>query len=145
MTRTDRAKRVDPMQAERYAEVGRHLLAAARDLDALDDTRHANAMAILAVHAAIAAVDAATIHLAARKSTSADHHAAARLLVDSAGTRLPSEVAQAHRRLLAEKDQVAYAGHVVGLREARAALTRAERVAAWTEHVMLTVPRPSAS
>ncbi|MDX2184919.1 MAG: hypothetical protein SFW08_13160 [Gemmatimonadaceae bacterium] len=141
MNRADRTKRVDPVQADRYAEVGRRLVRAGRDLDTLGDPSHASALAILAVHAVIAFADAVAIHLVGAKSTSADHRAAISHLRVAVGTRIPDRVLKDAERTVAEKDRFEYSGYVATLRDARSALDRAERVAAWAEQLLITIPR----
>lgn len=136
MTRTDRVKRVDPAQADRYAEIGRQLLHAGRWLREQGDPRHATALAIVAIHAVIALVDAACISRGGRKSTSADHQAALGLLRSILGNRLPAAMEREIGRVVAEKDWVEYQGYAIGQRDAVALLQRAERVGAWVEEVL---------
>lgn len=141
MTRTDRTKRIDPVRADDYAEVGRRLVHAGRTMTEHGDRRHASAVAILAIHAVIAYVDAVTIHVGGRKSTSADHAAATQLLRDMLGNRLPAAQGTLLARVLAAKDQFEYQGHVAGWGEATGLLERAERVGTWADEVLATIPR----
>lgn len=141
MTRADRAKRVDPASAERYAEVGRRLVHAGRTMVDHADRQHASAVAILAVHAVIAYVDAVTIHVGGRKSTSSDHSAVSKLLRETLGNRLPETQAKLIARVVSEKDQFEYQGYVATWAEASGMLQRAERVGAWVEEVLTTLPR----
>ena len=138
MTRTDRFRRVDPVQADSYAEVGRRLLLAGRTMLERGDPRHAPALAILAVHATIAFADAVCVHRGGRKSASADHMSAVRLLRATLGQRLPDRVERDLSRLLAEKDRFEYQGYVVQMREAAAVFERAERCAAWAEQALVS-------
>lgn len=138
MVRRDRAKRVDATQAEGYAEVGRRLLLAGRAIEQQGDPQHASALAILAVHCAIAYTDALCIRLGGRKSTAADHTAAARLLKGVLGTRLPVMMERTLTRTLAEKERFGYQGYVAKLSEARALFARLERYAAWAEEMLIT-------
>lgn len=133
MTRTDRVKRVDPSRADAFAEVGRRLVAAARAIREQGDARHAPALAVLSVHAAIAYVDAVCVRRGGRKSTSPDHESALAVLRSIVGTRLPAPISRAFDRVVAEKDRVEYQGYVVPMREAQAALDAVERIAAWAE------------
>ena len=139
MVRGDRAKRVDPAQAEAYAEVGRRLLLAGRAIEEQGDQRHASALAILAVHAAIAYTDALCIRRGGRKSTSADHTAAARLLKGVLGTLLPAAMERTLARTLAEKHSFEYEGYVAKLSEARRLFARVERYAAWAEEMLTAI------
>lgn len=137
MTRTDRTRREDPARADSYAEVGRRLVAAGRAILAQHDPRHASALAILAVHAAIAFADAVCIRRGGRKSTSPDHTAALRLLRAILGNRFPATAERALTRLLAEKDRLEYQGYVVVLREAATLFALAEVCGVWAEQVLV--------
>jgi hypothetical protein len=141
MAKLDRTKRVDPSQADNYAELGRRLLQAGRLIVERGDAQHASALAILSVHAAIAYADAATIHSGGRKSTSGDHAATVRLLRAVLGTRLPQATERILARLLAEKDRFEYQGYLVTMREAAPVLERAGIFAAWAEGVLMAVRR----
>jgi len=140
VTRADRTRSVDPTRADSYAEVGRRLLLAGRAILDGGDPRHASALAILAVHAGIAYADAVCILRGGRKSASADHAAALRLLRGILGNRLPDATARALQRLIAEKDRFEYQGLVVAMREAAAAFTAAERIGAWAENLLAGAP-----
>ncbi len=142
MAKLDRTKRIDPSQADNYAELGRRLLHAGRLIVERGDARHASALAILSVHAAIAYADAVAIHAGARKSTSGDHDAAVRLLRSVLGTRLPSATERTLARLLSEKDRFEYQGYLATMREAVPLFERAEQIATWAE-AMLTALRRS--
>ncbi|MEX2154554.1 MAG: hypothetical protein WD825_14530 [Gemmatimonadaceae bacterium] len=141
MARTDRAKRVDPAQSDNYAEVGRRLILAGRAMLERADTRHASALAILAVHAVIAYVDALCVHLGGRKSASADHHAAVRLLRSFMGSQLPSATERSLLRVLSEKDRFEYQGYVATMTEAQQLFARSETLATWAEGVLTSVRR----
>jgi len=141
VTRTDRTKRIDPVRADSYAEVGRRLLHAGRTMADHGDRQHASALAILAVHAVIAYVDAVTIHAGGRKSTSADHAALGKLLRETLGNRLPDAQGKLIARVVSEKDQFEYQGYVASWAEASVILQRAERVGVWVEEVLTTLPR----
>lgn len=141
MTRLDRVKRVDPSQADGYAELGRRLLHAGRAIVEQGDPRHTSALAILSIHAAIAFADAVTIHSAGRKSTSADHHAAPRLLSATLGDRVPPAIGTALARLVAEKDRFEYQGHLATMREGQSLYAHAERIGAWADGVLIATRR----
>lgn len=140
MTRTDRTRRVDPARADAYAEVGRRLLLAGRAVLDGGDPRHATGLAILAVHAGIAYADAVCILRGGRKSASADHAAALRLLRAILGNRLPEAMARTLERLVADKDRFEYQGMVVTMRDATAAFAAAERFGAWAENLLAGAP-----
>ena len=136
MTRTDRSKGVDPARADGFAELGRRLLHAGRTIRELGDPRHASALAILAVHAAIGYADAMCVRRGGRKSSSADHAAAVRLLRAILRTDLPARIERDLGRLLAEKDRLEYEGAAVRQEEAERLFDVAERVGAWAEGVL---------
>ncbi len=141
MARTDRTKRVDPGQADNYAELGRRLLHAGQAITERGDPRHASALAILSVHATIAFADAAAIHTGGRKSTSPDHEATLRVLRSVLGPRLPQRVERLLQRVISEKDRLEYQGCVVTMREAAPLFDRARQIAAWTEGILTDVRR----
>lgn len=141
MAKLDRTKRVDPAQSDSYAELGRRLVSAGRVMIERGDSRHASALAILSVHAAIAFADAVAIHAGGRKSTSSDHAAAIRLLRSVLGARFPSAIATALGRLLEEKDRVEYQGYLATMREAGLMFSRAEQIGTWAESVLMSQRR----
>jgi hypothetical protein len=144
VTRADRTKRVDPGRADSYAELGRRLLHAGRAIIDQGDARHASALAILSIHAAIAFMDAAAIHVGGKKSTSGDHHAGPRLLREVMGPRLPSAIATALGRLVSEKDRFEYQGYLATMREASSLFAHATRCGEWVESVLMTTRRSEA-
>ena len=141
MAKTDRAQRIDPAQADNYAEVGRRLILAGRSMMERADARHASALAILSVHAVIAYADSVCIHLGGRKSTSADHQAAVALLRSIMGPRLASATERSLLRVLSEKDRFEYQGYVATMREAQQLFARAEGIATWAEPVLTSTRR----
>ena len=141
MTRTDRTQRVDPSRADAYAEVGRRLMQAGRVIVEHGDARHATALAILAVHAAIAFADAAAIHAGGRKATAADHTATIRVLRAVFGSRLPAVIDTSLQRVLSEKDRFEYQGYLATMREAASMLKRAGEIGEWVERVLTTERR----
>ncbi|MEE8117119.1 MAG: hypothetical protein V3T28_08435 [Gemmatimonadales bacterium] len=141
MARLDRTKRIDPVQADNYAEVGRRLLLAGRAILERGEPRHAPALAILSVHAAIAHTDALCIHLGGRKSTSHDHDAAVRLLRSIMGSRLPARMERTVGRLLSEKDRFEYQGYVATMRDAQALFARAQSYGTWADGVLTSTGR----
>lgn len=141
MTRLDRTKRIAPAEADHYAEVGRRLLLAGRAILERGDPRHAPALAILGVHAAIAYADALCIHLGGRKSTSSDHGAGLRLLKATMGSRLSPQIERSTQRLMAEKDRFEYQGYVATMGEAAALFAKAERFGTWADQVLVSMRR----
>lgn len=141
MARTDRVKRIDPAQADNYAEVGRRLILAGRAILNPSDPRHASALAILSVHATIAYADSICVHLAGQKSASADHQAAITLLQNIMGSRIPAAIEKSLVRVLSDKDRFEYQGYVVRMEEAQRVFSRTESFAAWAESVLTSSQR----
>lgn len=144
MTRTDHTKRIDPAQADSYAELGRRLLHAGRAAMERGDVAHASALAILSVHAGIAFADAAVIHVSGKKSSGSEHRAAVRLLRAAFGPRLPTGIETSLNRLLSEKDRFEYQGYLASMREASVAFAHAAKIATWTEGVLIGARRSAA-
>lgn len=141
MARVDRTRKVDSSQADNYAELGRRLLHAGRAIVERGDPRHASALSILSVHAAIAFTDAVSIHAGGRKSASSDHEAAARLLRAILGSRLPASAERMLSRLLGEKDRLEYQGYLAIQAEAISLFRRAEQFTTWAEGVLTSARR----
>lgn len=135
MARIAGTKAVERHQATAYLGTGRTFLVAAQALEALagEDESYGNAIALLAVHAAIAHVDALTIGFAEKKSTSGDHRDAAKLLRAVFGNRLPDNQERALVSLLNSKDAVSYQGKHFPLEDAMALLAKATAFAAWAD------------
>jgi hypothetical protein len=141
MVRTDRARRIDPAQADNYAEVGRRLILAGRAMLERADARHASALAILSVHAVIAYTDSLCIHLSGRKSASSDHHAAMALLRSIMASQLTAAMEKSLLRVLSEKDRFEYQGYVATMSEAQRLFARAEGVGTWAESILTSTRR----
>jgi hypothetical protein len=136
VARIARAKRVDPVRADGYAELGRRLLLAGRAILDDRDSRHASGLVVLGIHSAIAFSDALCVRFGGRKSTSADHAEAVKLLRATLGARLPAEMEKLLGRVLSEKDRFEYQGYVATMREAETLFSKAERFGAWAELVL---------
>jgi hypothetical protein len=141
MTRTDRTKRVDPAQADNYAELGRRLLHAGRAIIERGDSQHASALAILSIHSAIAFADSVTVHVGGRKSTSPDHTAAVRVVRAVLGPRLSDSSERTLLRMLGEKDRLEYQGYLATMREAAVLFANAGKIAIWAEGVLIDTRR----
>lgn len=105
------------------------------------DPRHASTLAILSVHAVIAYADSLCVHLAGRKSTSADHRSAVALLRAIMGSRLPATTEKVLARVLSEKDRLEYQGYVASMGDAQQLFSRAESFATWAESVLTSTRR----
>ena len=139
-----RHKIVDRSVADRYRRVAESLLESARVLVSLaeEEDDYGNAIAIVAVHAAIAWSDAVCITYAGLKSTDGDHTRAADLLQDALGTRVDAQALRSLRSVLQKKDMVAYGGDYYRVPEARALLEKVEAFCSWAEKMYEKRPRP---
>jgi HEPN domain-containing protein len=101
------------------------------------DAGRYDATMLTAVRAVIAATDAVTVALAGRRSADPNHQRAADLLEQVAqdSPELKARVRQV-RELLARKNVVEYESRRASAREARDALKRAERFAAWARETV---------
>ena len=81
--------------------------------------------------------------MGSRKSTSAGHEAAARLLRGIMGARLPKEVERLLLRVVTDKDRFEYQGYIATIREAQAVFEKAERYGAWAEGILTGTRRVS--
>jgi len=139
-----RCKAVDRSVADKYRRVAASFVESARTLaDLADEEDHfGNAIAIVAVHAAIAWSDAVSIAYAGMKSTDGDHVRAADLLQDSLGARTDAQALRSLRSVLQKKDMIAYGGDYYRVSEARALLAKVEAFCAWAETMYERRPRP---
>jgi hypothetical protein len=143
MTRRTPRKRVDRFQAEKYRRVGASLLESATALEtvAAEDDRFGNAIAILAIHAAIAYADALSIAYGEVKSGAGDHRAAADVLRDALGPSADSRMVGRFGAILASKDRVSYTGTHYTVDDATRLLAEARAFCGWAEE--LYARRPS--
>lgn len=137
MVKRTTTRRVDRSQALKYAESGRVFLESARDLSLVADegAPYGNAVALLAVHAAISYADALSIAYGERKSAD-DHTKAVDTLRTILGNRLPDDRAKQLRRILMEKDAVCYQGTYYTLDQGRKLLTLSDRFCTWAREAM---------
>lgn len=142
MTRRIPQKRVERFQAEKYRRVGASLLesAAALETVAEDDDRFGNAIAIVAIHAAIAYADALAIAYREVKSGAGDHRAAADLLRDALGPSADARMVTRFGAIVANKDRVAYTGTFFRMNEALRLLSEARVVCEWAEDLYARRP-----
>lgn len=77
MVRLGSTSNEDPSRAAKYQAVGRSLHRNSQELDAINETRYGNGLAIISIHAAIAYTDALTIAYRGIKSQDGDHARAA--------------------------------------------------------------------
>jgi len=131
-------KRTDRYQAQKYHMVARSLLGGASVLMELasEGDSYGNAIAVLAIHAAIAYNDALTISYGEVKSTDGQHTRAADLLTEvlkGHGTREVSSRANQLRAILGSKDRVSYTGTFYRLEDAAILLNEVVEFATWAD------------
>ena len=141
MVSRGRRKTVDRHQAAKYRNVASALLRSAQDLEELgpDDARYGNAIAVIAIHAAIAYNDAITIAYGGFKSTDGEHEKAPDALI-AALKNPPAEYVHLLRTIVKKKDTVSYQGEYQTMRDAATILRRAEQYSAWGEQMYQNRP-----
>ncbi|MGQ0816033.1 MAG: hypothetical protein ACT4O1_16500 [Gemmatimonadota bacterium] len=133
MAGRSRTRAADRSEAESYRRVGDALLESAIALSDLADEggRYGNAIAIIAIHAAIAWTDTLTIAYGARKSTDGDHSRAADLLFEVLGSSRDENKIKVLRGVLSTKDRVSYTGSYYTARDAAQLLKRSAEFISW--------------
>ena len=141
MVRRTARKRVDKSHAPQYAETGRVFLESAQALSDVADegAPYGNAIALLAIHAAISSGDALTIAFGELKSAD-EHTRAPEALRSVLGSRLPPDQIKSFRAILQEKDAVSYQGTYYTLADGRKLLKRSRMFCAWALKVFQTRP-----
>jgi hypothetical protein len=141
MVKQGRRKTVDRHQAAKYRTVASALLRSAQDLGELaaEDARYGNAIAVIAIHAAIADNDSLTIAYAGFKSTEGEHEKAPEALIAALRNPPPDSV-QLLRAVVKKKDAVSYQGEYQTMRDAASILRRAEQFCAWAEEIYQNRP-----
>lgn len=136
-----RRKATDRSQAAKYRGVGAALLDSARALEALadDDSRYGNAIAVIAIHAAIAYNDAVTISYGAFKSTEGDHAKAPDALL-AALRNPPADRVDQLRAIVKKKDSASYRGEYYRVADATSVLRRTEDFCRWAEEMYQNRP-----
>lgn len=129
---------MDRAQASRFCRVGRALRSSARDLAEVAEGGdvYGNAIAIVAIHAAIAYGDALTIAYGGVRSTSGSHEDLVDLLKDVLPPRaVGDEVVGDLGALLRMKDRVSYQGSYFKVSDAVPMIERLDRFSAWAEQM----------
>lgn len=137
MVRRGRRKTLEPGQALKYYRVARALRASAMDLIEIADeeSSYGNAIAIVAIHSAIAYADALTIAYGGFKSTEGEHERAVDAFQAALGARAEPGQVRILRAIIKEKDTVSYQGVYYTLGEARNLVERLNGFAEWAEGV----------
>jgi hypothetical protein len=144
MIRRGRRPAVDPAASVKYQRVGASLMKGARDLEALaaEGDSYGNAIAVIAIHAAIAYTDALSVRFGGFKSAEGDHVRVVDALKEALGKRADETAIRHLRRVLAEKDQVAYQGEYYTIADARRLTAATEKFATWAEDLLRFSPAP---
>jgi len=134
VARKTKRVRVDRSDSPRYASVGQEFTRAA---ELAQEFVYWTAAGLLMVHASIAYADAVAIRLAGLKSTSDDHLDAVTLLAEAAAEAPDRDPALQHlRRIIDEKNRVAYSGDALREREVTALATHATRFRTWAMKIL---------
>lgn len=136
MVSIGKSRREDRTRAGKYAAVGRALLKTASDLEALGDARYGNALAIIAIHAAIAFTDALTVAFRELKSTDGDHTRAAELLIHALGHRANAGQVRRLRAVLSAKSSASYSGNFYTLEDGVRVLAETRLYAGWAGELL---------
>jgi hypothetical protein len=128
---------MDPTLASKYRLVAQALGKSAQDLCELaeDGDGYGNAVAIIAIHAAIAHSDALSIAYGGFKSTEGDHERAPDALLAALGSRAEAEQIKVLRSIIGEKDMASYQGIYYTVQDARAVVRRLAGFAAWADEM----------
>jgi hypothetical protein len=128
---------MDPGQAFKYFKVARALRRSADDLCevAEEGDAYGNAVAIVAIHAAIAYADTLCIAFGGFKSVGGDHGRAVEALVAALGSRSDPGKVKTLQEILSEKDAVSYQGVYYAVSDARAMVDRLTAFAEWAEEL----------
>ncbi|TVP78388.1 MAG: hypothetical protein EA352_02115 [Gemmatimonadales bacterium] len=126
---------MDPSSAMKYNRVAQALGRSARDLCevAEDGDLYGNAIAIVAIHAAIAHSDALTIAFGGFKSTEGDHLRAGDALLAALGSRADPGKIKLLRSIISEKDTVSCQGVYYTVEDAQAVVGRLMEFADWAD------------
>lgn len=135
-----RTKIEDRARAPKYEAVGRALLKSAEDLETIGDPKYGNALAIVAVHAAIAYADALTVAFRGLKSTDGEHTRAADVLVHALGYRADEAQVRRLRGILNAKSTASYSGSFYTLDDGIRVLGETRVFAAWAAELLRSRP-----
>lgn len=104
-----------------------------------EDARYGNAIAVIAIHAAIAYNDAVTIAYGGSKSTEGDHEKAPDALIAALKNPSPAQV-DLLRAVVKKKDSASYRGEYYTMEDAVMVLRRAEKFCEWAEEMYQSRP-----
>jgi hypothetical protein len=130
-----RRKELDRADAAKYMTVARGLRKSATDIGIIAEGRHGNALAIVAIHAAIAYTDALCIAYGGFKSTEGEHERAVQALKQALGSRMDTGQGRRLLSIVKEKDSASYQGVFYTTADARRLLRKLETFAGWAEEM----------
>ncbi|MBW3554487.1 MAG: hypothetical protein KY466_13305 [Gemmatimonadetes bacterium] len=113
--------------------VARALRKSAADIGVIAEDRHGNAIAIIAIHAAIAYADALCIAYGGFKSTEGEHERAVDALKQALGNRIDSKQASRLLSIVKAKDTASYQGVYYRVAEAQQLVRKLEAFGEWAE------------
>jgi hypothetical protein len=126
----------------KYQRVGASLLRSTSDLEDLSDesATYGNAIAIIAVHAVIAYADALSVRFGGIKSGEGDHVRAVETLKETLGPRADAAELSRFKRVLSQKDEVAYQGSCYTVDDARRLADDARQFGHWADDLLTSKP-----
>lgn len=133
MVNVGKTRHTDRSQATKYIRVARALHSTARDLRAVasEGDTYGNAMAIIAIHAAISYADALSIALREIKSIDGNHSMAVPALQHALGHRADPRQCKRLQNIVNQKDAVSYQGEYYTLEDAAAVVDEVDVFAEW--------------
>lgn len=133
MVNLGKTRQMDRSQAVKYLRVARALHSTAGDLNqiAAEGDTYGNAMAIVAIHAAIAYADALSIAFRELKSTDGDHSMAVLTLRQSIGHRADEAQIRRLESIIDQKSAVSYQGQYYTITDARAVVEQLDAFSQW--------------
>ena len=131
-----KSKIVDRTQAPNYYAVARAFRTSAEALAELpgQGATYGNAIALLAIHAAISYADALAVAFGGRKSSD-DHTRSAELLQNVLKAQVPVEMVKILRVVIGAKDEVSYQGSYYPLDDGLRLLDKAGRFYSWADEL----------
>lgn len=133
MVNVGKTRHTPRSQAMRYIRVARALHSTARDLRdvAADGDTYGNAMAIIAIHAAIAYADALSIAFREIKSIDGNHSMAVPALQHALGHRADARQCRRLANIIDQKNAVSYQGEYYTLEDAARVVDEVGAFAEW--------------
>jgi len=142
MVNLGKTRQMDRSQASKYLRVARALHSTAEDLGQLasEGDTYGNALAIVAIHAAIAYADALSIAFRELKSVDGDHSMTVATLRHAIGHRADEAQIRRLENIIDQKSAVSYQGRCYMIADAEALVKKLDSFAQWA--LMLWEERP---